>query len=82
MLLAALVAVGLVTDVRVALTAAVVVPLILPVVLVTMLTQLVLGLPDLVNWALHGYPIDYQSDVGPTLDGPDPVQPAPRSCRP
>lgn len=69
-LLAALVAAGLVTDIRVALTAAAVVPLILPVVLVTTLTQLVLGLPDLVNWALRGYPVDYQSDVGPTLGRP------------
>jgi hypothetical protein len=46
---------GLVTDVRAALIALVIAPLILPVVLVTTLAQLVLALPDLIGWALHGY---------------------------
>jgi hypothetical protein len=65
-LLIALVALGSVTDVRVALTAAAVVPVIGPVVLATMLVQLVLALPDLVNWALHGYAAD-EPDPGPLL---------------
>ncbi|HST49580.1 MAG TPA: DUF1353 domain-containing protein [Jatrophihabitans sp.] len=66
-LLAALAAVGLTTDVRVALITAVVVPVILPVVLATLLAQEILALPDLVNWALHGYPDDQEPDPGPLL---------------
>jgi hypothetical protein len=68
-LLAALAAIGLVTDVRVALTTAVVVPLILPVVLATTLVQQLLALPDLVNWAVHGYAGE-EPDPGPLLGPP------------
>jgi hypothetical protein len=65
-LLAAAILLGLVTKVGVAVTAVVIAPLILPVVLITMLTQLTLALPDLIRWAAHGYHGD-EPVVGPTF---------------
>jgi hypothetical protein len=72
-LLVAAALLGLVTDVRAALIAVVVAPLILPVVLVTTLVQLALALPDLISWALHGYRDD-EPVVGPLFGLPGPGQ--------
>ena len=44
-------------------------PVILPVVLVTTLVQLALALPDLIRWALHGYPGD-EPVAGPLFGPP------------
>ncbi|WP_408657751.1 DUF1353 domain-containing protein [Jatrophihabitans sp.] len=68
LLLAAL-AVGVLTDVRVALIAMVLAPLLLPVVLLTTLAQITLALPDLIRWAAGGYRDD-EPVVGPTLGPP------------
>lgn len=68
-LLLAAIAVGVLTDVRVALIAMVLAPLILPVVLLTTLAQVTLALPDLISWAARGYPDD-EPVVGPTLGPP------------
>lgn len=71
-LLAGLLAVGSATDVRVALITAAVVPVILPVVLVTTLAQLTLALPDLIQWAARGYPDEAEPVVGPLFGPPTP----------
>lgn len=68
-LLVAAIGVGVLTDVRVALIAMVLAPLILPVVLLTTLVQVALALPDLIIWAAQGYPDD-EPVVGPTLGPP------------
>ncbi len=68
-LLLAAVVVGLFTDVRMALIAMVLAPLILPVVLLTTLAQVTLALPDLISWAVRGYRDD-EPVVGPTLGPP------------
>lgn len=65
-LLLAAIALGSLTDVRVALIAMLLAPLILPVVLLTTLVQVTLALPDLINWAVHGYQGD-EPVVGPLL---------------
>jgi len=65
-LLVAAIGIGLVTDVRVAVLALVVTPLMLPVIILTTLLQLLLGLPDLISWAAHGYQGDVPV-VGPFL---------------
>lgn len=54
-LLLAAVAIGLVTDVRVAVVALVILPLMLPVIIATTLLQVVLALPDMLLWAARGY---------------------------
>ena len=68
-LLLATIVVGVLTDVRVALIAMLLAPLILPVVLLTTLAQITLALPDLIGWAARGYPDD-EPVVGPTLGPP------------
>ncbi|HEY0167050.1 MAG TPA: DUF1353 domain-containing protein [Jatrophihabitans sp.] len=68
LLLAAL-ALGSLTDVRVALIAVLLAPLILPVVLLTTLVQLTLALPDLISWAVRGFQDD-EPVVGPLLGAP------------
>jgi Protein of unknown function (DUF1353) len=65
-LLAAAAGVGLVTDVRVAILALVVTPLILPVIILTTLVQVTLALPDLIWWAARGYRGDVPV-IGPLL---------------
>jgi hypothetical protein len=69
-LLLAVTVLGLFTDLRVALIATVLGPLILPVVLLTLLVQVPLALPDLIGWALRGYPDEDEPVVGPTLGPP------------
>lgn len=70
-LLAAALGLGLVTDVRAALIAMVAAPMVPPVVLVTTLVQLILALPDLVTWAMHGYRGD-EPVTGPLFGRPSP----------
>lgn len=70
-LLAAAVGLGVVTDVRAALIAMLIAPVVLPVVLVTTLAQLILALPDLVTWAVHGYRGE-EPVVGPLFGRPTP----------
>lgn len=73
-LLVAAILLGLVTDVRVAVIAMVIAPLILPVVLITALTQLALAMPDLIRWAVRGYQGD-EPVTGPLFGRPGVGQP-------